>query len=261
MAWPFFSLAKSKRTAPIEFRMGATWISVEAVPEHGMATIWDADVLIWAASQLIEARDAGRLTSRLMVTTPHEILAFTRRGTGKASYERLKAALDRLQSTTVATSIRQQHQRRRHRFSWINEWRELADGNGRAFGIELILPDWFYAGVLDRALVLTIDRAYFELTGGLERWLYRIVRKHGGRQEGGWSFDVPHLHVKSGVLSPLRRFAFELRAIVARQPLPGYVLTLEHALGRDRLNFAPIPVDPLDAAMRRVGLKPVENWP
>ena len=246
MAWPFFSLAKTRRTAPIEFRMGATWISVEAVPEHGMATIWDADVLIWAASQLIEARDAGRPTSRLMVTTPHEILAFTRRGTGKASYERLKAALDRLQSTTVATSIRQQHQRRRHRFSWINEWRELADGQGRALGIELILPDWFYAGVLDRALVLTIDRAYFDLTGG--------------RQNGGWSFDVPHLHLKSGVLSPLRRFAFELRAIVARQPLPGYVLTLDHAFGRERLNFVPVPIDPLDAAMRRVGLTPVDNW-
>ena len=87
MAWPFFSLAKTRRVTPIDFRMGGTWISVEAVPEHGMATIWDADVLIWAASQLIEARDAGRLTSRLMVTTPHEILAFTRRGTGKASCE------------------------------------------------------------------------------------------------------------------------------------------------------------------------------
>ncbi|ALR19656.1 MULTISPECIES: replication initiator protein A [Sphingobium] len=259
MAWPFFSLAKTRRAVPIEFRIGATWISVEAVAEHGMATIWDADVLIWAASQLIEARDAGRPTSRLMVTTPHEILAFTQRGTGKASYERLKAALDRLQSTTVATSIRQEHQRRRHRFSWINEWRELADGNGRALGIELILPDWFYAGVLDRALVLTIDRAYFELTGGLERWLYRIVRKHGGRQQGGWSFDVPHLHLKSGVLSPLRRFAFELRTIVARQALPGYVLSLEHALGCERLSFAPVPPDPFDAAMRRVGLKPVEN--
>ncbi|MGE4302624.1 MAG: replication initiator protein A [Novosphingobium sp.] len=261
MTWPFFSLAKTRRVTPISFQMGKTWISVEAVREHGMATIWDADVLIWAASQLVSARDAGRPTSRLMVTTPHEILSFTRRGTGKASYERLKAALDRLQSTTVATSIRQEHQRRRHRFSWINEWRELADGNGRALGIELIFPDWFYAGVLDRALVLTIDRAYFDLTGGLERWLYRIVRKHGGRQAGGWSFDVPHLHLKSGVLSPLRRFAFELRAIVARQPLPGYVLTLEHALGRDRLNFTPIPVDPFDAAMRRVGLKPVENRP
>ena len=34
-------------------------------------------------------------------------------------------------------------------------------------GLELILPDWFYAGVLNEALVLTIDRAYFDLTGGL----------------------------------------------------------------------------------------------
>ncbi len=66
MSWPFFSLAKSKRTAPIDFRMGATWISVEAVPEHGMATIWDADVLIWAASQIVAARDVGKPTSRLM---------------------------------------------------------------------------------------------------------------------------------------------------------------------------------------------------
>ena len=197
MERPFFSLAKAKRVTPILYESGGVRVEVFAMPEHGMATIWDADVLIWAASQLIEARDAGRPTSRLMVTTPHEILAFTRRGTGKASYERLKAALDRLQSTTVATSIRQQHQRRRHRFSWINEWRELADGNGRALGIELILPDWFYAGVLDRALVLTIDRAYFDLTGGLERWLYRIVRKHGGRQSGGWSFDVPHLYLRN----------------------------------------------------------------
>ena len=255
MTWPFFSLAKSRRVRPIDFRMGATRISVEAVPEHGMATIWDADVLIWAASQLVQARDAGRPTSRLMATTPHEILTFTGRGTGKASYDRLKAALDRLQSTTVATSIRQQHQRRRHRFSWINEWRELADDRGRAFGIELILPDWFYAGVLDRALILTIDRAYFALTGGLERWLYRLVRKHGGRQSSGWSFDLDHLHLKSGVLSPRRRFAFELRGIVQRQALPGYSLALEKTLGRERLAFVPLPLDPIDAAMRRVRLK------
>jgi plasmid replication initiation protein len=259
MAWPFFSLAKSRRVAPIDFRMGETWISVEATAEHGMATIWDADVLIWAASQIVEARDAGRATSRLMAATPHEILAFTGRGTGTASYERLKAALDRLQSTTVATSIRQQHQRRRHRFSWINEWRELADGEGRPLGIELILPDWFYGGVIDQALVLTIDPAYFDLTGGLERWLYRIVRKHGGRQSGGWSFDVAHLHVKSRSLSPPRRFAFDLRAIVRQQPLPGYTLAIEHTLGRDRLSFVPILPDPFDVAMRRVGLKAVDK--
>ena len=70
MAYPFFSLAKSKRLAPIDFRAGAITIRVEAVPEHGMATIWDADVLIWAASQIVNARDAGLRTSRLMAATP-----------------------------------------------------------------------------------------------------------------------------------------------------------------------------------------------
>ena len=47
MVYPFFSLAKSKRLTPIDFRAGSIAIRVEAVPEHGMATIWDADVLIW----------------------------------------------------------------------------------------------------------------------------------------------------------------------------------------------------------------------
>ncbi|WP_449472697.1 replication initiator protein A [Sphingobium chungangianum] len=252
MSWPFFSLAKRKRTAPIRFTMGKTWIDVEATHEHGMATIWDADILIWAASQIVEARDMGRPTSRLMAATPHEILRFIRRSAGGDHYGRLKAALDRLQSTSVATSIRQSDGRRRHRFSWINEWKERLDASGRPVGIELILPDWFYAGILDRALILTIDPAYFSLTGGLERWLYRIVRKHGGRQLNGWSFDVAHLYLKSGMLEPRRHFAFRLRRIVTAQPLPGYRLTLETMQGRERLHFVAEPVDPIRQAMRRV---------
>ena len=251
MAYPFFSLAKSHRTAPIDFRSGDIAIRVEAVPEHGMATIWDADILIWAASQIVEARDQGIPSSRLMAATPYEILTFTRRGTSIRDYQRLKAALDRLQSTTIATSIRQPSDRRMHRFSWVNEWKERLDGAGRPLGVELIVPDWFYAAVMDDALVLTIDRAYFDLTGGLERWLYRLVRKHGGRQRAGWRFDFHHLHQKSGALSPFRRFAFELRDIVRRQPLPGYTLFVEaDAGGRVLLAFEPgqpcgYPVDGL----------------
>ncbi|MCW5705139.1 MAG: replication initiator protein A, partial [Bradyrhizobium sp.] len=126
MAYPFFSLAKSKRVVPIDFRVTGIRIRVEAVAEHGMATIWDADVLIWAASQIVEARDAGLKTSRLMAATPYEILSFVGRGTSARDYDRLKSALDRLQSTTVLTSLRQQAERRRHRFSWINEWKETA---------------------------------------------------------------------------------------------------------------------------------------
>ncbi|WP_284417330.1 MULTISPECIES: replication initiator protein A [unclassified Bradyrhizobium] len=246
MAYPFFSLAKSKRVVPIDFRAGSVAIRVEAVAEHGMATIWDADVLIWAASQIVEARDAGLKTSRLMAATPYEILSFVGRGTGVRDYDRLKAGLDRLQSTTVLTSIRQTTERRRHRFSWINEWKETADAHGKPSGLQLILPDWFYSGVIDDALVLTIDRQYFALTGGLERWLYRLVRKHGGHQDGGWSFDLGYLHAKSGSLSPLKHFAYDLREIVRRQTLPGYELVLTRdPNGTERLNFATTVADPV----------------
>jgi plasmid replication initiation protein len=240
MAYPFFSLAKSPRIVPIDFCMGELTIRVDATPEYGMATIWDADILIWAASQIIAARNAGRDTSRLMLATPREILTFIDRGTSARDYERFCAALDRLQSTTIETSIRQPAERWTRRFSWINEWKERTDAGGRSLGVELVLTDWFYRAVLDKDLVLSIDRGYFALTGGLERWLYRIVRKHGGRQKGGWSFEFDHLHVKSASLSPFKRFAFELRDIVRRQPLPSYALATEcNSRGRERLIFKP----------------------
>jgi len=243
MAFPFFSLAKSRRTAPIDFRSGGVTVRVEGTQEYGIATIWDADILIWAASQIVEARDAGIPTSRLMQATSYEILRFIGRGTSLRDYQRLKAALDRLQSTTVATSIREATGRRLHRFSWINEWKERADVRGTSLGLELVLPDWFYAGVLDAALVLTIDPAYFRLTGGIERWLYRLVRKHGGRQAGGWQFDFAYLYRKSGSMARFYDFAADLRALVAKQSLPGYVLGIEWMPDRkaELLTFRPVP--------------------
>ena len=55
MAYPFFA-GEVRRTAPIDFRSGNITIRVEGTQEHGIATIWDADILIWAASQIVEAR-------------------------------------------------------------------------------------------------------------------------------------------------------------------------------------------------------------
>ena len=118
--------------------------------------------------------------------------------------------------------------------------------------MEFVLPDWFYRGVIDRSLVLTIDPAYFRLTGGIERWLYRVARKHAGRQPKGWLFEIAHLHQKSGSLAKLPDFAFDLRRIAARQPLPGYRLLIEREDRRELLRIMPAdlstgPVDnPVD---------------
>ncbi|SEF27953.1 Plasmid replication initiator protein [Variovorax sp. NFACC28] len=243
MAYPFFSLAKSPRIVPIRFEAGGISLTVEGVPEHGIATIWDADVLIWAASQIIQAKKEGIPPSRLMVATPYEILRFAQRSTGRSDYLALRAALDRLQSTTVATTLRQRERpnggKRVHRFSWINEWKEYIRPDGRSDGIELILADWFFTGVMDEALVLTLDPTYFRLSGGIERWLYRLVRKHGGRQPNGWRFEMRHLYLKSGALQRSRDFAAHVRGLALRQALPGYRLSVERRGGIEWLAFHP----------------------
>lgn len=190
MAYPFFSLSKSRRLTPIEVRMGEVVIRVEATAAHGVATIWDADVLIWAAS---------------------EILSFTRDPSVR-DYQCLKAVFDRLQSTTVATTLRQPAESGMHRFCWVNEWKERAAGLGRPLGAELIIPDWLCAAVFNDALIMTIGRA--ALTGGLERWLYRIVRVQAAHQLRGWCFEVAQRYAKSVSLSPPKRLVFELRDIV-----------------------------------------------
>src|SRR3546814_13940631 len=105
MAFPFFSLSKSRRTAPIDFRSGGVTVRVEGTAEHGIATIWDADVLIWAASQWMQARDAGLPTSRRIATPPYEIPRFIGRGTSLPDHQRPPPAFDRPQSTRTPPSI------------------------------------------------------------------------------------------------------------------------------------------------------------
>src|SRR3984957_8090617 len=242
MERPFFSLAKARRTTPILYGAGDVRVEVYAVPEHGMATIWDADVLIWAASQIVEAENLGFKTSRFLRFTPYQLLTAIARQTGARDYKLLKGALARLQSTVIRTTIRNGEHWRRHQFSWINEWEECTTRDGRVEGMEFVLPDWFYRGVIDRSLVLTIDPAYFRLTGGIERWLYRVARKHAGRQRHGWVFEFAHLHAKSGSLARVSDFALDIRRIAARQRLPGYRLLIERTGRAELLRI--LPADP-----------------
>jgi Replication initiator protein A len=107
MERPFFSLAKAKRVTPILYQTGDTQVQVYAVPEHGMATIWDADVLIWAASLILTAQDRSLPTSRFFRFTPCQLLIAVGRATGSREYQLLKGALTRLQSTVIRTIIGQ----------------------------------------------------------------------------------------------------------------------------------------------------------
>src|SRR3546814_17583138 len=94
MAYPFFSPGKSKRVKPTDFRAGNVTIRVEGTAEPGIATIWDADVLIWPASQIVEAKDAGLRPSRLITATPSQILHCNGAGKALPDHQHPKAAHD-----------------------------------------------------------------------------------------------------------------------------------------------------------------------
>ena len=231
MERPFFSLAKSKRVKPIDYQSpdGKLWVHVSANPDYGMATIWDADILIYCASLLADmARRGANDVPRKLHLMPYDLLrAIGRQPSGRA-YELLGQALDRLVSTTVKTNIRAEN-RRESTFNWLNGWTQLVDEKTeRSRGMTLELSNWFYEGVLMAGGVLSIDRAYFDISGGRERWLYKVARKHaGGSAEAGFTISLPTLFEKSGAEGQYRRFKFEITKIAERNELPGYALSIE----------------------------------
>jgi len=223
MERPFFSLAKKPRFAPIEYNVGDVWVEVSANPKFGLATIWDADILIWASTQVTEALDRGMTPSRTIRFHPHNLLKSVRRQTGGEHYRRLRAALDRLTHTAVRTNIRAEGLKKSASFHWLESWNEVTDETtGETTGMTLTLPDWLFDGILMKGGVLTIHEDYFLLTGGIERWLYRVARKHAGHQEWGWQFTMRQLHEKSGSSSRFSDFALDVRKVVEQNSLPEY---------------------------------------
>ena len=239
MERPFFSLAKRPRYEKIEYRVGDVWVEVSANPQFGMATIWDADILLWASTQITEALDRGLSAARTLHFHPHNLLKSIRRDTGGDHYVRLRAALERLTHTAVRTNIRADGRKKFASFHWLESWTEVTDeATGEPQGMTITVPDWLYQGIVMKGGVLTIHEDYFLLTGGIERWLYRVARKHAGRQEIGWQFTLRQLYEKSGSTARFSDFALDIRKLVAANALPEYAMTLHrNAAGDEFVNF------------------------
>src|SRR3546814_18654788 len=67
---------------------------------------------------------------------------------------------------------------------------------------------------------------YFLLTGGLERALYRVARKHVGQQRGGWTCRLEVLREKTGSDATPKEFARMVRKIIEADQLPEYTMTI-----------------------------------
>ena len=230
MERPFFSLQKRKRVKPIEYSSpdGETWVKIEAIPAYGMATIWDADILIWAASTLNRMREQGvNDIPRTLRTTSYDLLRAIKRDTSGRAYQELQAALQRLQTTSISTSIRAPKRRTKAGFNWLDKWTlEMDPDTDQPRGMTITLSDWVYEGIMGERSLLTMHQDYFLLTGGLERALYRIARKHAGNQKGGWTCRVEVLRDKTGSDSKPKEFNRMLRKVVEADQLPDYAMEM-----------------------------------
>lgn len=230
MERPFFSLQKRKRVKPIEYSSpnGETWVKIEAIPAYGMATIWDADILIWAASTLNRMREQGvNDLPRTLKTTSYDLLRAIKRDTSGRAYQELQAALQRLQTTSISTSIRAPKRRTKAGFNWLDKWTlEVDPDTDQPRGMTITLSDWVYEGIMGERSLLTMHQDYFLLTGGLERALYRIARKHAGNQKGGWTCRVEVLRDKTGSDSKPKEFNRMLRKVVEADQLPDYTMEM-----------------------------------
>lgn len=229
MQRPFFSLSKRKRLKPIEYTSPDRTVTVHVAPNptYGMATIWDADIMIYLASHLNELRERGANDiSPVVRLQPGDLLKRICWGTSGRAYERLVSALDRLQATTIKTNIRAKAKSRETTFSWIDSYTHLVDEKTqRSLGMEITLSKWFFDGVMDRRNILSISPLYFEITSGLGKWLYRAARKHaGGNGPEGFTIGFPTLHQKSGSESAYPVFKKMLLDLANANALPDIAL-------------------------------------
>jgi plasmid replication initiation protein len=231
MGLPLVSLSKSPRHEPIEWRSndGKLLCKVSA-GASGMATIWDYDVILYAASVLNREIERGNPTSPRMRVHPYDLLKALGQDVGGKEYRRLKSAIERLVGTMVTIErpgVQADHRRVRT-FNWLAAGElEFDEATGQTAWVELELPSWLYELVVQRRDILAISADYFRLTGGVERWLYRLARRHAGRQPNGCRFGFETLHQRSGSIRELKKFAFDLRRIIRNDPLPDYSLQHE----------------------------------
>ena len=222
MARNWFSLAKQKRVEPIEHSFGDSWVKVTGNPNHGIATIFDNDVLIFVIAQYMSAINNGMKTGRRFQFTGYEFFKFVgKKRFGGKGYADLWKSLERLHNTFVETNIRLRGNTRHHSFNWLSEIKQNME-DGRHIGYEIVIPEWLYTSVVQDKLVLTLDSGYFEIKGGLERWLYLFARKTSGWQTGGWSEGLKSIYSKSGSKSSFSEFKRSVYKILHKDSLLGY---------------------------------------
>lgn len=220
MEHPIFSLTKQPYMKRRRYKNGDKWLEV-APSDKGIANIWDKDILIFAISQIMAAKNAGLPYEKHVSFTAYDFLVFSNRNTGGKDYLALKDSLERLKGTQLITNVTTGDVEQIDGFGLIDKFRiRRKHSDGRVIEWGITLSDWLF-NAIESDEVLTLSSDYFRLKKSLERRLYEVARKHCGAKRE-WRISLELLLKKCGSSSPKRNFKSMLKQIGEHDYLPDY---------------------------------------
>jgi plasmid replication initiation protein len=229
-----FRLSKSqdRKGAIIRHELSDAVIEVSS-GAHGMATVYDYDMVLLTITHLasqVRLYRAGQspLPSSKLAISGTEILKFCRLPQGGRQYAAIEQALARLQGTFIKIERKKGTSTRRVGYFPLIAGATVTSrtDTGRVGVVELQIPEWIYTGVMNHTTpeILTLNRDYFLIDSGVARFVYRLARKAAG--VGDATFSLHTLHERSGTTRAYNKFAYDIRALAARNDLPDYHLRI-----------------------------------
>lgn len=237
MEVPFLALSK-KRTKPIiyESKDGKTKIKISAHREHYVASIYDWDIILFVSAKMQEViNSSSDIPPKTLIIPRHELLKSIHRHSVTKQKEDLELSLNRLQSTLIETTIRNEDYRYRGGFSFLDSWGYTERKDIKEFRITL--SDWLYEMTCSKGSLLKVNPEYFKITSGLKRFLYRTARKHVGSKNNSWTFSIRTLYERSGSEQEFKKFRYDLKKAVADNDLPVYAMEWTGKDEREKVCF------------------------
>jgi hypothetical protein len=233
MEHPFFALSTKPDIRTVHYERNGVTIKMNPHSELGLPTMFDKDILLYCGSLIMAEiqKNPNVFPYRKLRFSCRDLLITTNRETNGKSYKLLKNSFERIKGVSITTDIKTNDTKRASGFGLIDSWDiiEKSHDNSRMVKVEVTLSEWYYNALVAKE-VLTINRDYFRLRKGLERRLYEIARKHCGYQNE-WKIKLDNLHEKSGSLSKLSKFRFQIREIIINDAkenhFPDYAIELD----------------------------------
>lgn len=240
MEVPFVSLSKN-RTAPINYESsdGKIKVRISCHTNHYLASIYDWDIILFVASKMQEILNSGEdIPPRTLLVPRHELLKAIYKHDANKQQKDLKSSLNRLKSTLIETTIRNEDGKYDAGFGFLDSWGYTDRKDIKEFRITL--SQWLYDGICRKGSLLKVRPEYFRITSGLKKFLYRTARKHVGNQNQSWDFLIETLYEKSGSEREFKKFKYDLKKAVSDNDIPSYFMKWIEKDGKAYVRFVSI---------------------